>query len=93
MRIIDTSEVTQIVSKMCIDANYYLSDDMKEAFDKSADKEESELGKKIFSQLTENLKIAGEDKIPICQDTGMAVVFVEIGQEVSFQRGKYYRCN
>ncbi len=85
MRIIDTSEVTQIVSKMCIDANYYLSDDMKEAFDKSADKEESELGKKIFSQLTENLKIAGEDKIPICQDTGMAVVFVEIGQEVSFQ--------
>ena len=85
MRIINTSEITQIVSKMCIDANYYLSDDMKEAFDKSADKEESELGKKIFSQLTENLKIAGEDMIPICQDTGMAVVFVEIGQEVSLQ--------
>ncbi len=85
MRIINTSEVTQIVSKMCQDANFYLSDDMKEAFDKSADKEESELGKKIFSQLTENLVIAGEDKIPICQDTGMAVVFVEIGQEVSFQ--------
>ena len=85
MRIINTSEVTQIVSKMCQDANFYLSDDMKEAFDKSADKEESELGKKIFSQLTENLVIAGEDKIPICQDTGMAVVFVEIGQEVSLQ--------
>ncbi len=85
MRIIDTSEVTQIVSKMCIDANYYLSEDMKETFNKSMDKEESVLGKKIFSQLEENLQIAGEDKIPICQDTGMAVVFVEIGQEVSLQ--------
>lgn len=85
MRIVNTDLITKAVAKMCIDANYYLSDDMKEAFDKSADKEESELGKKIFSQLTENLKIAGEDKIPICQDTGMAVVFVEIGQEVSLQ--------
>lgn len=85
MRIIDTSEVTQIVSKMCIDANYYLSEDMKNAFFDAKNKEESELGKKIFSQLEENLQIAGEDKIPICQDTGMAVVFVEIGQEVSLQ--------
>ncbi|HAQ51207.1 MAG TPA: fumarate hydratase [Lachnospiraceae bacterium] len=85
MRIINTSEVTQIVSKMCIDANYYLSEDMKETFNKSMDREESELGKKIFSQLEENLQIAGEDKIPICQDTGMAVIFVEIGQEVSLQ--------
>ncbi len=85
MRIIDTSEVTQIVSKMCIDANYYLSEDMKNAFFDAKNKEESELGKKIFSQLEENLQIAGEDKIPICQDTGMAVVFVDIGQEVSLE--------
>ena len=85
MRIINTSEVTQIVSKMCIDANYYLSEDMKNAFFDAKNKEESELGKKIFSQLEENLQIAGEDKIPICQDTGMAVIFVEIGQEVSLQ--------
>lgn len=85
MRIVNTDLITEAVAKMCQDANFYLSEDMKDAFDKSADKEESELGKKIFSQLTENLKIAGEDKIPICQDTGMAVVFVEIGQEVSLQ--------
>lgn len=85
MRVINTSEITDAVAKMCQDANFYLSDDMKNAFEKGKAMEESELGKKIFSQLTENLKIAGEDMIPICQDTGMAVVFVEIGQEVSLQ--------
>lgn len=85
MRIINTSEITDAVAKMCQDANFYLSDDMKNAFEKGKAIEESDLGKKIFSQLTENLKIAGEDMIPICQDTGMAVVFVEIGQEVSLQ--------
>ena len=85
MRVINTSEITDAVAKMCQDANFYLSDDMKNAFEKGKAKEESDLGKKIFSQLTENLKIAGEDMIPICQDTGMAVVFVEIGQEVSLQ--------
>ncbi len=85
MRVINTSEITDAVAKMCQDANFYLSDDMKNAFEKGKAMEESELGKKIFSQLTENLEIAGEDMIPICQDTGMAVVFVEIGQEVSLQ--------
>ena len=85
MRIVNTDLITEAVAKMCQDANFYLSDDMKNAFEKGKAMEESDLGKKIFSQLTENLKIAGEDKIPICQDTGMAVVFVEIGQEVSFQ--------
>ena len=85
MRVINTSEITDAVAKMCQDANFYLSDDMKNAFEKGKAMEESDLGKKIFSQLTENLKIAGEDMIPICQDTGMAVVFVEIGQEVSLQ--------
>ncbi len=85
MRVINTREITDAVSSMCIEANYYLSEDMKNAFFDAKNKEESELGKKIFSQLEENLQIAGEDKIPICQDTGMAVVFVEIGQEVSLQ--------
>ena len=85
MRVINTSEITDAVAKMCQDANFYLSDDMKNAFEKGKAMEESDLGKKIFSQLTENLEIAGEDMIPICQDTGMAVVFVEIGQEVSLQ--------
>ncbi len=85
MRVINTREITDAVSSMCIEANYYLSEDMKNAFFDAKNKEESELGKKIFSQLEENLQIAGEDKIPICQDTGMAVVFVEIGQEVSLE--------
>lgn len=85
MRVINTGEITDAVAKMCQYANFYLSDDMKNAFEKGKAMEESDLGKKIFSQLTENLEIAGEDMIPICQDTGMAVVFVEIGQEVSLQ--------
>lgn len=85
MRSINTSEITDAVAKMCMDANYFLSEDMKEAFNDAKAKEESQLGKKIFSQLEENLEIAGSDKIPICQDTGMAVVFVEIGQDVTLQ--------
>ena len=85
MRSINTSDITDAVAKMCVEANYFLSEDMKEAFNDAKAKEESRLGKKIFSQLEENLEIAGSDKIPICQDTGMAVVFVEIGQEVSLQ--------
>ena len=85
MRSINTSDITDAVAKMCVEANYFLSEDMKEAFNDAKAKEESQLGKKIFTQLEENLEIAGSDKIPICQDTGMAVVFVEIGQEVSLQ--------
>ena len=85
MRSINTSDITDAVAKMCVEANYFLSEDMKEAFNDAKAKEESQLGKKIFSQLEENLEIAGSDKIPICQDTGMAVVFVEIGQDVSLQ--------
>ncbi len=85
MRNIDTKQITEAVAKMCVEANLTLSPDMKEAFTKAKTKEESELGKKIFSQLEENLEIAEAEKIPICQDTGMAVVFVEIGQDVSLQ--------
>ncbi len=85
MRSIDTKQITETVAKMCMEANLTLSPDMKEAFTKAKTKEESELGKKIFSQLEENLEIAEAEEIPICQDTGMAVVFVEIGQDVSLQ--------
>ena len=79
MREIDVSEITKAVRQMCIDANYELEN--------AQATEESELGKKIFSQLQENLKIAKEDQIPICQDTGMAVFFFKIGQDVHFTGG------
>lgn len=80
-------KVTEAIREMCINANYFLSADMKEKLDRAVAKEESPLGKQILCQLQENLQIAGEDKIPICQDTGMAVVFLEIGQEVSLTGG------
>lgn len=87
MRDVDVSEVTKVVRQMCIDANYELSGDMQKALDNACDKEESELGRQIFSQLQKNLDIAREDQIPICQDTGMAVFFVKVGQEVHFVGG------
>lgn len=87
MREIDVSEITKAVQGMCISANYTLSDDMKKALLTAKDKEESELGKQIFAQLMENLEIAESDNIPICQDTGMAVFFFKIGQDVHFVGG------
>ncbi len=87
MREIEVSEITKAVRQMCIDANYELSSDMKKALVEAEGKEESELGKQIFSQLAENLRIAREDQIPICQDTGMAVFFFKIGQDVHFVGG------
>lgn len=87
MRTIEVSEITQAIKEMCIQANHFLSEDMKKLFNQSADIEKSPLGKQIFDQLKENLQIAGEDMIPICQDTGMAVIFMKIGQEVHFQGG------
>lgn len=87
MREIEVSEITKIVEEMCIEANHTLSPDMKEALHKAADSEESPLGRQILSQLEENLQIAGDDMIPICQDTGMAVFFVEIGQDVHLTGG------
>ena len=82
MREISCNAIISSIKEMCIQATHYLSDDMKSALYKGVEKEESPLGRQILEQLCENLKIAGEDMIPICQDTGMAVVFVEIGQEV-----------
>ena len=82
MKEIEASKITEAIRDMCIEASHYLSDDMKEALDKAALEERSPLGRQILCQLQDNLRIAGEDMIPICQDTGMAVVFVEIGQDV-----------
>lgn len=87
IRSIDVNLIAGHIKEMCIEANYSLSKDMDLALKKAAEKEESELGRKILFQLQENLKIADEDKIPICQDTGMAVIFMEIGQDVHFENG------
>lgn len=87
MREINVQMITDAVRDMCIEANHVLSDDMKQCFSEAAGKEQSALGRQILQQLQENLKIAKEDMIPICQDTGMAVVFLEIGQDVHFTGG------
>lgn len=87
MRTIQVSEVTQNIKEMCIEANHFLTEDMKAALEDACGKEKAPLGKQILCQLQENLKIAGEDMIPICQDTGMAVIFMEVGQEVHFEGG------
>ena len=87
MRTVQTSEITKNIREMCIEANHFLSDDMKKVFNESVEKEESPLGKQILNQLQENLEIAGRDMIPICQDTGMAVVFIKVGQEVHIEGG------
>ena len=87
MRTIDVSEITENIKEMCMEANHYLSKDMDNEMKKAVEKEESPLGKQILLQLQENLQIAAEDRIPICQDTGMAVIFIEIGQDVHFVGG------
>lgn len=87
MRILDVSIVTQNIKEMCIEANHFLSEDMKCAMNSAMETEEASLGKQILGQLQENLQIAGDDMIPICQDTGMAVIFMEIGQDVHFEGG------
>lgn len=87
MRTIDVREITQNIKEMCIEANHFLPGDMESAMTAAASSEESPLGRQILEQLQENMKIAGEDMIPICQDTGMAVIFMEIGQEVHFTGG------
>ena len=87
MRTVQASEITKNIREMCIEANHFLSYDMKKVFDESVKREESPLGKQILNQLQENLEIAGRDMIPICQDTGMAVVFIKVGQEVHIEGG------
>lgn len=87
MREIQVQEITKNIKEMCIEANHFLSKDMTDAMADAAASEESPLGKQILSQLQDNLKIAAKDMIPICQDTGMAVVFLEVGQDVHFEGG------
>ena len=87
MRTLNVEEISKNIKEMCIEANHFLSKDMDIAMKNAVSTEKSPLGKKILSQLQDNLKIAGKDMIPICQDTGMAVVFIEIGQDVHFEGG------
>lgn len=87
MRELDVKVITENIKEMCIEATHFLTEDMKNVLDDSVAKEESPLGKQILQQLQENLQIAGDEMIPICQDTGMAVVFIKVGQDVHFTGG------
>lgn len=87
MRSVNVQIITENIKEMCIEANHILSSDMLCALKNAQEQEQASLGKKILSQLQENLCIAKEDMIPICQDTGMAVIFLEIGQDVHFEGG------
>ena len=87
LRNIKTEESKRNIKEMCIEANHILSPDMKDVFERAVQEENSPLGKRILGQLEENLIIAEEEMIPICQDTGMAVIFMEVGQEVHIEGG------
>ena len=87
MRTISTSEITRNIKEMCMEVNIRLSDDVKRALISSRQKEESVIGNQILGQLEENMDIAYENQIPICQDTGMTVVFLRIGQDIHIQGG------
>lgn len=87
MREINVATIIQNIKEMCIEANHFLTDDMKKVLNQAVDSEKSPLGKQVLCQLKENLQIAGDDMIPICQDTGMAVVFINVGQEVHLTGG------
>ncbi len=87
MREVNVDKITENIKEMCIEANHFLTDDMKKVFKNAVSSEKSPLGKQVLNQLNENLDIAAQDMIPICQDTGMAVVFINVGQEVHFTGG------
>lgn len=87
MRTVQVEEITKNIKEMCIEANHFLTRDMDAAMKNAVETEKAQLGKQILNQLQDNLKIAGEEMIPICQDTGMAVIFMEIGQDVHFEGG------
>lgn len=87
IREVNVAEITKNIKEMCIEANHYLSPDMDRMMKKAKEEEKSEIGKKVLNQLQKNLQIADKEVIPICQDTGMAVIFLEVGQEIHFQGG------
>ena len=89
MRTIDVSEVTALVRKLCIDANYYLPADLRQAFVDGQQSEQSPLGREIFGEMIANCDLARENNVPVCQDTGMAIVFAEIGQDVHLTGGSF----
>ncbi len=89
MREINAKQITETVKKLCIDANLNLGEDVLAAFDRGEQMEESPVGKEIFQQLKENARIAREEKVAMCQDTGLAVVFVEMGQDVHISGGDF----
>ncbi|MBI5967677.1 MAG: fumarate hydratase [Deltaproteobacteria bacterium] len=89
MREINAKQITEVVKKLCIDANLYLGEDVLAAFDRGEKMEESPVGKEVFQQLKENARIAREEKVAMCQDTGLAVVFVEVGQDVHIVGGDF----
>ena len=89
MREISAHQITETVKKLCMDANLYLGEDVLAAFDRAEKMEESAVGKEIFQQLKENARIARDEKVALCQDTGLAVVFVELGQEVHIVGGEF----
>lgn len=85
IRTVSSEEITRNIKEMCIEANHVLSEDMKTVFYEAVESEKSDLGRQVLCQLKENLRIAGEDMIPICQDTGMAVIFIKVGQDVHIE--------
>ena len=87
MRTVRTEDIIKNIKEMCIEANHFLSEDMRQVFEQSVEAEKSPLGSLVLNQLKENLEIAGKDMIPICQDTGMAVVFMKVGQDVHIEGG------
>ena len=87
LREIDVNDIVKAVSKLCIEANCVLNSDVYEAIERAKESEESPVGREILGQLTDNADIARNEFVPICQDTGMAVVFVEIGQDVHIKGG------
>ncbi|WP_041588079.1 fumarate hydratase [Thermincola potens] len=93
MRYIETDTITNVVAKLCIEANYYLPEDVLQAIQTFKEKEISEIGRDILAQLIKNQEIARAQKVPICQDTGMAVVFVELGQDVHIKGDLYQALN
>jgi fumarate hydratase subunit alpha len=87
MREINVEEITKVVEKLCIESNYYLPEDVKKAIENTLDKEESPLAKEILQDILKNQDIARTNNVPICQDTGLAVIFLELGQEVRLVGG------
>jgi fumarate hydratase subunit alpha len=90
MREINVSEVTKTVSKLCMDSCYYLPEELLAKFKSAVDEEESPLGREILGTIIENAELAKRKAVPICQDTGLTVVFMEIGQDVHFVGGDLY---